>query len=89
MSTQVAYQNPEIAHNESSASAPLSSGNQLDERARLLFAVWVPLAREVLKLVVIAMYLVFAVWLVLVHGNLIGFVPLLPWAFRLRAPGRS
>lgn len=38
------------------------------------------LCREVLKLVVITAYLLFAIILLGLEGNPYGFIPLLPWA---------
>jgi hypothetical protein len=71
---------PERVVGEPVAPPPLTDGNDVDERGRLLLSVWSPVAREVLKLVVIVLYLVFAAWLTFAHANLGAFVPLLPWA---------
>jgi hypothetical protein len=38
------------------------------------------LLREILKTIVIVIYLGFAIWLLLSAGELLGFAPLLPWA---------
>lgn len=63
-----------------SSARPQAPGAQLDDRARRVHAVWVPLARELLKLAVIAIYLAFATWLTVAQRNPAGFAPLLPWA---------
>jgi len=71
---------------DSSPTRPRTSGSGRDERARLVHAVWVPLARELLKLAVIAIYVGFATWLAFAHRNPAGFAPLLPWALGV-SPG--
>lgn len=63
-------------------------GTAADERARLLLTVWVPLAREALKLTIITAYVVFAIWFLIVHGNPCGFLPILPWALGSRIKRR-
>lgn len=40
----------------------------------------VAMTREVLKIVVIVIYLIFATTILIANGNPIGFAPLLPWA---------
>jgi hypothetical protein len=49
----------------------------MQKRPRAIF-----ITRELLKLAVIVVCLVFAIILLMAHGSPIGFVPLLPWALR-------
>lgn len=64
-----------MPRNRGRRSKPSPPPDHLDQVATLE-----ALLRETLKIVVIVIYLGFAIWLLLSTGEPYGFAPLLPWA---------